>query len=78
MANCWERAVLLAFRLCCFTLCCLNCLYRYSFPLWRRGQQDVELDYIACTKITAIISSKLLYSLGEIRSEPVQIPLFID
>ena len=28
----WERADFLAFRFCCFTLCCLNCLC--SFPVW--------------------------------------------
>ena len=26
MDICWERADLLAFRLCCFTLCCLEFL----------------------------------------------------
>ena len=39
----WESAVLLAFRLCCFTLCRLKCLC--SSPIWCLGQ-DVEFDCI--------------------------------
>ena len=35
---CWERADLLALRLCCF-----NCLC--SFPIWCLGK-DVEFDCI--------------------------------
>ena len=43
MVICWERAVFLAFRLWCFTLCRLNCLC--SLPVWCLGQ-DVEFDCI--------------------------------
>ena len=31
----FDQAVLLAFRLCCFTLCCLDSLC--SFPIWCLG-----------------------------------------
>ena len=41
MDICWERAFLLAFHLCCFTLCCLGC----SFPVWCL-EKDVEIDCI--------------------------------
>ena len=40
MVICWERADFLAFRLCCLTLCRLNCLC--SFTVWCLGY-DVEL-----------------------------------
>ena len=41
---CWERADLLAFRLCCFTLCRLDCLC--SFPVRYLGK-EVEFDCIS-------------------------------
>ena len=45
MAICWERAALLAFRLCCFTLCRLN---RFcSFPIRFFLGQEVEFDCIS-------------------------------
>ena len=44
VAICWERAALLAFRLCCFTLCRLN---RFcSFPIRCLGQ-EVGFDCIS-------------------------------
>ena len=32
MAICWERAYLLAFRLCCFTLCAVLVVVCLPFP----------------------------------------------
>ena len=43
MAIYWDKAVLLSFRLCCFSLCRLNCLC--SFPTFFLGQ-DVEFDCV--------------------------------
>ena len=43
MDICWERTDLLAFRLCCLTLCCLDFLG--SFPVWWLGK-EVEFDCI--------------------------------
>ena len=36
----WERAVFLAFRLCCFTLCSLNC--PCSFPIWASPRDSLS------------------------------------
>ena len=41
MGICWERADLLAFRLCCFILCRLDLLC--SFPVWCL-RKEVEFD----------------------------------
>ena len=43
MAICWERAVLLAFRLCCSASCRPNCFC--PFHVWYLGQ-DMEFDCI--------------------------------
>ena len=43
MDVCWERADLLAFRFCCFTLCCLDILG--SFPILCLGK-EAEFDII--------------------------------
>ena len=49
---CWERAVLFSFRLYCFTLCHLNCLY--SFPVWCQGR-DLEFLIIAFSIYSAVL-----------------------
>ena len=63
MAVCWKKAILLlAFRLCCFTLCRLDCLC--SFPVWCLGQ-DVKFDYTGSRSLPfhllGIIASLLLF-----------------
>ena len=66
VAICWERAVLLAFHLCCFILCLLNCLY--SFPVWSLWQ-DVEFDCISTVLVIAIsctLEAVLLFDLNTI------------
>ena len=60
MAFCWERAVLLAFRLWCFILCCLNCLC--SFPVWCL-EPDVEYDCIGSWLLSFHLLQKSMYAL---------------
>ena len=59
MAICLERAVLLAFRLCYFTLCRLN--YLCSFTVWCLGKDvdfDIEHSMTTYTEFVCLISEK--------------------